>query len=214
ILIDGALQNLDFSSGSVEFHNLVIERELNQKVMGGTEDEIYIFYMRFRRGIRVGIRLSKKILLIQLEIDSGFRNGTLGLLGTFNDNQNDEFVLPNGTVFISGASQTDQNLHLYGLHWRTQEISSLFKYDGTQSWSSINNLTFVPLFFNPNLTAFIPNATIRRYAQDICYGEGLNDPTPEQRKPCYFDFSVTFDADIANDTEKTLKTIDTAKKTL
>ena len=51
---------------------------------------------------------------------------------------------------------------------RVPEGQSLFFYKSGESWSTMNDLTFVPLFFDPDLTVMFPDATLRQTAQDIC----------------------------------------------
>lgn len=90
---------------------------------------------------------------------------------------------------------------------RVGEVDSLFLYDNGDTYSSINDLTFVPVFFNPNLTIMFPDDADKTQAQDICYEVGQEDPEPEARRECYFDFAVLKDADLAKSTANGIKKV-------
>ena len=58
-------------------------------------------------------------------------------------------------------------------------------------WSSFNNDTFVPVFFNADLTVMFPNEQERTAATKLCNSNQPTDDTPEVRRECYFDFKVS-----------------------
>ena len=80
------------------------------------------------------------------------------------------------------------------------------------TWQDYQNSTFIPLFFNKDLSQFFPDASERVNAMDLCYKKGAIDPNPEERRECYYAYKVTgpaaASASIANkaaiDTIKTL----------
>lgn len=90
----------------------------------------------------------------------------------------------------------------------------MFLYDNGDGWASINDLTFVPVFFNPNLTVMFPDDADRTQAQDICYKVGETDPDPTANRECYFDFAVLKDADLAQTTANGIKKVAEEQKTL
>jgi len=83
----------------------------------------------------------------------------------------------------------------------------LFLYDNSDTWDSINDLTFTPVFFNPNLTAMFPVEADRTQAQNICYQNGQTDPDPSANRACYFDFAVLKDETLAQSTANGIKKV-------
>lgn len=90
---------------------------------------------------------------------------------------------------------------------RVAEVDSLFLYDNGDNYTTINDLTFTPVFFNPNLTVMFPVEADRTQAQDICYNVGETDPDPSANRECYFDFAVLKDADLAQSTANSIKKV-------
>ena len=64
-------------------------------------------------GIGVSIRLVQGLLEFSTEIDEKFLAMPRGLLGNFNDDATDDFIMPNGTVLPD--SSTERELYAYGL---------------------------------------------------------------------------------------------------
>ena len=98
---------------------------------------------------------------------------------------------------------------------RVLEADSLFTLSGGDTFSSVNNdAGYTPIFFNPDLTVFIPDSTTRDQAQTLCYNSaqsdyvaGQDDPNPSSRRECYFDFRVTGDSAIASNTADGMKVV-------
>lgn len=67
-------------------------------------------------------------------------------------------------------------------------ISFLFL--GFGNWSSMNDDTFTPVYFNSNLTVMFTDADERANAISVCNGGASTDETPEDRRECYFDILV------------------------
>lgn len=60
----------------------------------------------FKSGSRVEFCEDKGMMTFVVTLDDGYFNKTKGLLGTFNDNPDDDFTLPNGTVLSSSLSSS------------------------------------------------------------------------------------------------------------
>ena len=74
-----------------------------------------------------------------------FINITGGLVGMFDNNDENDFTLRDGTVLPKDA--TTEELHAFGLSWRIRDINeSLFYYDDNAPFGSFDDDTFVPLF--------------------------------------------------------------------
>lgn len=71
----------------------------------------------------------------------------------------------------------------------------------------MNDLTFTPIFFNPDLTVMFPDSTKRTTAQNLCYIDGGTDPDPSVRRECYFDFAVFEDPNLAISTVQDINSV-------
>ena len=65
------------------------------------------FLMVFPSGISVTVKVVSEALSIVLAAPRRFKNQTKGLLGTWNDDPDDDFLTPNGTILPSNASSKD-----------------------------------------------------------------------------------------------------------
>lgn len=82
----------------------------------------------------------------------------------------------------------------------TTNETTLFTYEVGYSWHSFVNTSIRPVFFNANLSVMFPNDTERSLAISTCYGQGADDPSPVDRRECYFDFKMTGNANLAQAT--------------
>uniref|UniRef100_A0ABM0M9L1 Protein mesh-like n=1 Tax=Saccoglossus kowalevskii TaxID=10224 RepID=A0ABM0M9L1_SACKO len=76
---------------------------------------------------------------------STFKNRTVGLLGTWNDNTGDDLLASNG-VYVSVNSSLQQIHHDFGLTWRISAEESLFRYKISETHSSLTDITYQPMF--------------------------------------------------------------------
>jgi len=72
---------------------------------------------------------------------------TSGLLGFWDGNKEQEFLLSNGTFLDTNSSQTRIH-HEFGQLWTTTANSSLFTYDEGKSHASYFDVGYVPLFLD------------------------------------------------------------------
>ena len=69
------------------------------------------FVMIFPSGISVTVKAALGALSIVLAAPKSFKNQTKGLLGTWNDHPEDDFLTPNGTILPPNA--TSKDIHFY-----------------------------------------------------------------------------------------------------
>jgi len=72
------------------------------------------FVMAFPSGISVTVKVVSGALSIVFAAPRSFKNQTKGLLGTWNDDPEDDFLTPNGTILPSNANGKDIH-HDFGL---------------------------------------------------------------------------------------------------
>ncbi|CAH3024316.1 unnamed protein product [Porites evermanni] len=133
----------------------------------------------FPSGSGVDFCVSKGMMSFVVALDTQYYNKTKGLLGTFNENKDDDFTLPNGTVL--SPSITAKQIHYdFGLKWQITAEESLFTYGPGENVSTFQNESFVPMF-----------------VEDIVWAD--NNTQAQAEANCGGDIVCLFDAASTND---------------
>ncbi|ESO11951.1 hypothetical protein HELRODRAFT_158315 [Helobdella robusta] len=72
-----------------------------------------------------------------------------GLIGNWDDDPSNDFMLPNGT-WIPNTSSPEDIHYIFGMSWATTEKTSIFSYPDGLKWSDYQNSYFVPFFGQPS----------------------------------------------------------------
>ncbi|PFX32349.1 Mucin-4 [Stylophora pistillata] len=158
------------------------------------------FLMVFPSGISVTAKAVSGALSLVLAAPNSFKNQTKGLLGTWNDDPEDDFLTPNGTILPSSAN--GKNIHYnFGLLWQVDNKSTLFTYKPGESLKTFENISFVPMFLED---ISFPNDTLRKQAEEACQGN-LN---------CLFDSASTKDVTMGASTKALSSTLEKESSSL
>ncbi|XP_077869987.1 sushi domain-containing protein 2-like [Saccoglossus kowalevskii] len=144
----------------------------------------------FQSGISIDVSIAGKALSTVILAPSTFKNQTVGLMGTWNDNKDDDLRTPDGD-YVSVFSSTEQIHHDFGLKWEISAEESLFRYKIGETHTSLTNIAYLPMFD-------IIESNITDDVIDLC-GDNVE---------CIFDFQVTNDVDTALGTSKALHAYD------
>ncbi|XP_022801631.1 mucin-like protein isoform X3 [Stylophora pistillata] len=158
------------------------------------------FLMVFSSGISVTVKAVSGALSIVLAAPKSFKNQTKGLLGTWNDDPEDDFLTPNGTVLPSSAKSKDIHYN-FGLLWQVDNKSTLFTYKPGESLKTFENTSFVPMFLED---LSFPNDTLRKQAEEACQGD-VN---------CLFDSASTKDVSMGASTKALSSTLEEESSSL
>ncbi|RMX36464.1 hypothetical protein pdam_00010052, partial [Pocillopora damicornis] len=158
------------------------------------------FVMVFPSGISVTAKAVSGALSIVLAAPKSFKNQTKGLLGRWNDDPEDDFLTPNGTILPSNANSKDIHYN-FGLLWQVDNRSSLFTYKPGESLKTFENASFVPMFLED---LSFPNDTLRKQAEEACQGD-LN---------CLFDSASTKDVSMGANTKAMSSTLEKESSSL
>ncbi|XP_051873390.1 mucin-4-like [Pristis pectinata] len=112
----------------------------------------------FEDGISLTVTARFKMLTIVTSLPKIYMNKTEGLLGLWNDKQDDDFKMPNGS-FIP-ANSTDSILFSYGLTWEVPSDQSIFTTQNVASKAT--DSLFTPQFLDElrqNMTLYNMFAT-------------------------------------------------------
>lgn len=131
-----------------------------------------------------------------------------GLLGVMDDNPNNDFTLPDGSI-LDSSSNDRQIFSGFGLKWATTAESSVFVYSNGLSHSFYVNTEYVPAFISDGVQ--FNNSEFEREAAAKC----------NNNQQCMFDISVTGEltmGDLVLEFERELgeieKAIDTVDKSV
>ncbi|KAL9985251.1 hypothetical protein ACROYT_G007629 [Oculina patagonica] len=168
VLVNGDLMEFD-EDLMMDFNGVIVLKYNNTSKFSA------IFYS----GISVTIEKVEDILQMMLLVPPMFKGNTSGLLGFWNDDQEKEFLLPNGTFLDTNSTQT--RIHYeFGQLWVTTENNSLFTYEEGSNHTTYFDVGYVPIFLDQDNLVF-DNATLGQQARDVC---GDN-------KQCLFDIYTT-----------------------
>ena len=82
----------------------------------------------FDQGASIKLTATKDIMSILFLGPQAFKNNTSGLLGTWNDNPDDDFIFPDGVTLLPPDSTT-LDLHAFG-----QSCKYIFQHPQTQTF--------------------------------------------------------------------------------
>ncbi|XP_072046364.1 uncharacterized protein [Amphiura filiformis] len=135
------------------------------------KDRVVVYYSS---GISVSVAISEQMLDIIFLVGTRIngqqvQRGVKGLLGVWNGDFTDDFLLRDGQVLtVTGlGSLTDDEIFSFGESWRVQESETQFTYPSGTSWSSYNDLTFQPTFL-VNLLDQYAGTTFLSNTQTLC----------------------------------------------
>ncbi|XP_070567840.1 protein mesh-like isoform X2 [Ptychodera flava] len=164
-------QMLDFEEETFwEFQGVTISR---------TNITDYKISVIFELGVSTQISVVGQAMSLLFLATPEFKNQTAGLLGTWNDNPDDDLLTPEGNYVPVNSSL--QDIHYdFGMTWAIVPADSLFYYRVGEDAHTSTDLTYEPLF---NL----PRSNDSDEVTDIC-GASLQ---------CIFDYLVTGDEETA-----------------
>ena len=126
-LFEGGLEiyiNGSRYDGYSELTNRSKRIEVNLKVSKRSEN---CFTVVFKSGSGVEFCEEKQIMTFVVTLSDDYFNQTKGLLGTYNEDPDDDFTLPNGTVLYQNLDSRDIH-YLFGLqcksNWRGETMCS------------------------------------------------------------------------------------------
>uniref|UniRef100_A0A8W8NC50 Fibrillin-1 n=1 Tax=Magallana gigas TaxID=29159 RepID=A0A8W8NC50_MAGGI len=94
------------------------------------------------------VSLGVRFLISEVVVDNAYSGFAKGLMGNFDGNATNEFILPNGTLLDENATNTERDLYFnFGQKWLVNE-DSLFYYEKGLSYQNYTHLEFQPLFLD------------------------------------------------------------------
>ncbi|XP_033100065.1 sushi domain-containing protein 2-like [Anneissia japonica] len=103
----------------------------------------------FDAGIAFTIGEANDVMSIIFLGSETMKGNTRGLLGTWNDDWNDDFLTPNGFTLHRNATLPEIHFN-FGELWRIDPENSLFYYEPGKDNNDYSDSTFIPIFDPPN----------------------------------------------------------------
>ncbi|XP_071150206.1 uncharacterized protein [Mytilus edulis] len=143
-------------------------------------------------GIQLNFQVKTRQLTLSASVPEDFKGHVTGLMGNFDGDKTNEFVLQNRIVLSSGDVDSERKIYNnFGQQWETTSDSSIFDYTDGKSWADYSHQDFVPIFIDE-----FDNSTLQ-LAYTVCGG------VSDQFKACIFDYLATGDQSFAADTQIT-----------
>ncbi|XP_067024678.1 uncharacterized protein [Acropora muricata] len=181
VLVDGQIFQ--------EFFNLTNVSVILNDSVAVSRPQGNSFLVTFPSGISVTVTDIQGALSIVFAAPLPFQGQTKGLLGTWNDDQEDDFLTLDGNILPSNA--TGRQIHFnFGLKWQLLDNTTLFTYKPGESTSTFSNASFVPIFLDEPIH-FASNE-LRTAAELACQGD-VN---------CLFDIASTGDVTVGESTKQ------------
>lgn len=105
-------------------------------------------YVESSLGLKLQVQALNGILHAIVMLEQRLKGQVYGLIGNWDDNPENDLMLPNKT-FISRNSSNQDIHYQFGMQWATNEITSLFSYPDGLSWRDYQNTNFLPFFGTP-----------------------------------------------------------------
>ncbi|KAK7093001.1 hypothetical protein V1264_008666 [Littorina saxatilis] len=140
----------------------------------------------FPSGISLSISVAVKLLDIAVSLPNQFKREPKGLLGNFNDNPDDDFMLANGTVLTNLTER--EIFDDFGKTWAITDAESVFRYEPRKGPKDFRHPDFIPIFLGEESEAD------KQAAVKLC---GVGNVA------CIYDFFATGSRTLAEATKKT-----------
>ncbi|KAL4219782.1 hypothetical protein ACF0H5_020194 [Mactra antiquata] len=137
-------------------------------------------------GISLNVSINVEMLSLNSIVPKTFENLTVGLLGNYNGEIEDDFTLPNGTVL--SANITEREIFNYGQNWEIDAERSGFVYPEGKNHFDYHNASFIPRFLDEAAPEKI------KEAESVCNGS--------KNSECVFDYVFTENEEIASSTNQ------------
>ncbi|KAK0067662.1 fibrillin-3, partial [Biomphalaria pfeifferi] len=159
--------------------NLVTEVTISRKE-GSNKTSVVA---RFPSGVSIEAYVVQNYMEFSIDVPISYKEKTSGLLGNYNGNPDDDFVLPNGTI-LSNSSTERQIFEQFARRWIVTTTNTVFKYKEGENATTYQNFKFEPLYLEE------ANQTLVKQAEDIC----------KDNAACIFDYVATGNKDFATAT--------------
>uniref|UniRef100_A0A8W8N521 Fibrillin-1 n=1 Tax=Magallana gigas TaxID=29159 RepID=A0A8W8N521_MAGGI len=135
--------------------------------------------------ITIKISLGVRFLTSETMVDERYNGKVVGLMGNFDGNSTNDFVLPNNTILFGSAVNSERKIYEnFGQLWSINSNTSYFHYDTGLSHANYTHPEFVPFYIDEQ-----PQDKVNR-SREVCGGASAS-------QACIFDYLATGDESLA-----------------
>lgn len=127
----------------------VVHKQVRRGLHISLRTDLSEVYIRQQSGLSLSIRITNEMMSFILQLPNIFQNQVEGLLGNFNNDPDDDFMLPSGS-FLSPNLTLEEIHYDFGLSWILDATTSLFTYLPPNDFSTFNKPSFKPTLTFPN----------------------------------------------------------------
>ncbi|XP_067927983.1 serine-rich adhesin for platelets-like [Watersipora subatra] len=146
----------------------------------------------FSSGVSLAITPNNGMLTITLGLPSSVKRTTVGLTGTFDDDQENDLTYLNGTGHIP-VNSSESDIFEWGSTFAVSEEDSIMYYTDNTDWYTFNNNSFVPVFIDDIDNWVWSTEEFRAAAYDLC----------ETDTSCLYDVYITGDLSVGESSKQT-----------
>ncbi|RDD42220.1 Mucin-like protein, partial [Trichoplax sp. H2] len=146
----------------------------------------------FSSGVSIEVTLLTQMLTVAFNGPDEIKGTTVGLLGMWNDNVNDDFRRPDGTSLNINSSES-QIYYNFGQLWQVTQSNTIFTYLSGLSYNNYTDPSFTPIF-GDNIQNLFGNNT-EFYNQAVAQCNNNNE--------CLYDAALTLNLEAAVNSKDT-----------
>ncbi|XP_065942268.1 uncharacterized protein [Magallana gigas] len=179
IRVNGRDMTREFGNASYVFLNQNLSVRWENRTLAASFLQTSII-LRVYMGVR--------FLVSEVVVDSTYSGFAKGLMGNFDGNATNDFILPNGTLLYENATKTERDIYFnFGQKWLVSE-ESLFYYEKGLSYQNFSHPEFQPIFLDE----------VDKDKLDIAKEQCGSNPS----QACIFDYLATGDIALAQSSGK------------
>ncbi|XP_067939805.1 mucin-like protein [Watersipora subatra] len=188
----------------------VIEKDANStQSIEGVSSEIQFersnvtLTVLFSSGVSLAVTPNNGMLTITLGLPSSVKGTTVGLTGTFDDDQENDLTYLNGTGHIP-VNSSESDIFEWGSTFAVSEEDSIMYYTDNTNWYTFNNNSFVPVFVDDVDNWVWSSEEFKTAAYDLC----------ETDTACLYDVYITGDLSVGESSKQTAEESEAASTQL
>ncbi|KAL3836478.1 hypothetical protein ACJMK2_021910, partial [Sinanodonta woodiana] len=136
-----------FDDYTADFADVSKEFDVQSEYISLTRDTAAgILTAVFSSGISFNVSVGIRMLSVTVVVPNSLKGTPKGLLGNFDDDPNNDFICPNGTILPPAIS--DRHIFSYGQLWEVDDKASVFRYPPGKNHTDFQHTEFVPKFLD------------------------------------------------------------------
>ncbi|CAB3980322.1 sushi domain-containing 2-like [Paramuricea clavata] len=189
IYVNGEKESFEPETSLMEFTNLILMKQNNSALQ-----------IIFRSGISVSVTQNDISLSFEMLLPEFFKGKTKGLLGLWDDDEKNDFTLPNGKLLDINSKSSIIHWQ-FGQKWLLNARDSLFTYHEGEKHGDFVDTAYVPMFFD-NLESLFSDKILEVHARAAC----------GDVKECLFDIAASGSLSFGNSTKQSVAHYNERKK--